>query len=497
MRWASSPTACRRPAYPESLCKYADAKYTKIGSMKEPDFEAISAGAPDLIIISGRTAGAYAELSKIAPTIDLSVDAARADGVLQGPDRERWARSSARQPRSTEARGHRRQIADTKAKAADAGKGLIVLTSGGEVTAYGAGSRFGLIHDVLGVPTAADVKSEGAHGEAVSFEFIKETNPDLLYVIDRDAAIGTEAAASNAVLDNELVAVHQRRQERQDRQPGPRRLVPRRLRPEQHPGHDRRGRRRPLGLSTSRTPHTAAPPPNDGRRGLLAPATRQPRPAANREALAAGRRRRPGPRRRQHVRRRHRRLAPGPARRRPAAWDIFWISRVPRTLAVVLAGIAVAVAGLIMQLMARNRFVEPSTVGTVGIGHAGHPGGHRRAPAAPLLAKMGVASVFALLGTALFLAVLRRLPARNTLLVPLVGIMLGGVIAAVTTFFAYRYDLLQTLNNWMIGDFSGVLRGRYELLWIVAVADAWSGYVAADRFTVAGHGRRTSPPTWA
>jgi iron complex transport system permease protein len=172
----------------------------------------------------------------------------------------------------------------------------------------------------------------------------------------------------------------------------------------------------------------------------------------------------------------------------PAAAEVFWISRVPRTLAVLLAGMAVAVAGLIMQLMARNRFVEPSTVGTVESATLGILVVTVFAPQAPVPAKMLVASVFALLGTALFLAILRRLPARNTLLIPLVGIMLGGVIAAVTTFFAYRYDLLQTLSNWMIGDFSGVLRGRYELLWIVAVL-MLLGMLAADRFTVAGMGQ--------
>jgi iron complex transport system permease protein len=171
----------------------------------------------------------------------------------------------------------------------------------------------------------------------------------------------------------------------------------------------------------------------------------------------------------------------------PAAVEIFWISRVPRTLAVILAGMSVAVAGLIMQLMARNRFVEPSTVGTVESATLGILVVTVALPTAPILLRMGVASVFACLGTALFLAILRRLPTRNTLLIPLVGIMLGGVIAAVTTFFAYRYDLLQTLSNWMIGDFSGVLRGRYELLWIVA-ALMLVGLLAADRFTVAGMG---------
>lgn len=173
------------------------------------------------------------------------------------------------------------------------------------------------------------------------------------------------------------------------------------------------------------------------------------------------------------------------------AWDIFWISRVPRTISVVLAGMALSVAGLIMQLMARNKFVEPSTVGTVESASLGILVVTVAVPGAALLTKMSVAAVFAALGTGLFLLVLRRIPLRNTLLVPLVGIMLGGVIAAVTTFFAYRFDLLQTLNSWMIGDFSGVLRGRYELLWIVAVLTVL-GYLCADRFTMAGMGQEFS-----
>lgn len=172
-------------------------------------------------------------------------------------------------------------------------------------------------------------------------------------------------------------------------------------------------------------------------------------------------------------------------------WDaveVIAVSRFPRTASVVLAGLALSVAGLIMQLMARNKFVEPSTVGTVESAQAGLLVVTLLLPAAPLMAKMGVASLFALAGTGLFLLVLQRIPLRNSLLVPLVGIMLGNVIASVTTFFGYRFDLLQSLNAWMIGDFSGVLRGRYELLWLV-LALTVVGYVAADRFTVAGMGQ--------
>jgi iron complex transport system substrate-binding protein len=199
------PAGVPEASYPASLSKYADAKYEKIGSLKEPDFEAVSAGAPDLIIISGRTAGAYEELSKIAPTIDLSVDAANPMESFKEQTRKLGTIFDKEADVESKLAAVDATVAETKAKAAGAGKGLIVLTSGGEVTAYGAGSRFGIIHDVLGVPTAADVKTEGSHGESISFEYIKDVNPDILYVINRDTAVGSEAAPASPVLDNELV----------------------------------------------------------------------------------------------------------------------------------------------------------------------------------------------------------------------------------------------------------------------------------------------------
>jgi iron complex transport system substrate-binding protein len=199
------PAGVPEAQYPEALSKYSDAKYTKIGSVKEPDFEAVSAGDPDLIIISGRTAGAYEELSKIAPTIDLSIDAANPMESFKTQAQKLGTIFDKSAEVEEQLAAVDATVSETKAKAANAGKGLIVLTSGGEVTAYGAGSRFGIIHDVLGVPTAADVKVDGSHGEAISFEYIKQANPDILYVINRDSAVGAEASAANPILDNELV----------------------------------------------------------------------------------------------------------------------------------------------------------------------------------------------------------------------------------------------------------------------------------------------------
>ncbi|MEC5321511.1 iron chelate uptake ABC transporter family permease subunit [Brenneria populi subsp. brevivirga] len=171
--------------------------------------------------------------------------------------------------------------------------------------------------------------------------------------------------------------------------------------------------------------------------------------------------------------------------------DIFFISRVPRTLALLLAGSAMSVAGLIMQLLTQNRFVEPSLAGTTQSAGLGLLVVMVLAPAAPVFVKMVVASLFALAGTLLFMLLLRRMVLKSALVVPLVGIMLGAVISAVATFGAMYYDLLQALGSWESGDFSGVLQGRYELLWLVGVLTLAACWIA-DRFTVAGMGREFS-----
>ncbi|KAB2788321.1 ABC transporter permease [Brucella anthropi] len=169
------------------------------------------------------------------------------------------------------------------------------------------------------------------------------------------------------------------------------------------------------------------------------------------------------------------------------AAEVMLVSRIPRTLAIILAGMSMAVSGMIMQMLTRNRFVEPSTAGTVESASLGILLVILFAPETPVIGKMLVASVTALAGTALFLRILRAIPLRSVLVVPLVGIMLGGVVSAITTFIAYRFDLLQSLNSWTTGDFSGVLRGRYELLWLAFFLTVIA-YIAADRFTVAGLG---------
>ena len=172
----------------------------------------------------------------------------------------------------------------------------------------------------------------------------------------------------------------------------------------------------------------------------------------------------------------------------PEDWDLLTVSRIPRLLAILLAGSALSVAGLIMQRITQNRFVSPSTSGTVEAAVLGILVATLLFGGASLLTRMGIAIITAIAGTMLFLHLLQRIRHRDPVVVALVGLMYGGVISAITVFFAYQRDLVQLLDIWTTGSFSGVLQGRYEPLFLVLAVGA-VGYLFADRFTVVGMGR--------
>lgn len=166
---------------------------------------------------------------------------------------------------------------------------------------------------------------------------------------------------------------------------------------------------------------------------------------------------------------------------------MFGITRLPRTIALVLAGAAMAVSGLVMQLLTQNRFVEPSTTGTTEWAELGLLVVMAVAPTASILTKMIGAVVFSFLGTVVFFLFLRRVTLRSSLIVPIIGIMLGAVVSAVSTFFALMTDMLQQLGIWFMGSFTAVYKGQYEVLWIVLLVLV-AVYIYADRLTVVGLG---------
>lgn len=161
--------------------------------------------------------------------------------------------------------------------------------------------------------------------------------------------------------------------------------------------------------------------------------------------------------------------------------------RVPRTIALVLAGAAMAMSGLVMQLLTQNRFVEPTTTGTTEWAGLGLLFAMILVPTASVLERMAFAVVFSFIGTMVFFLFLRRVSLRSSLIVPIVGIMLGAVVSSVSSFLALKTDTLQTLGTWFQGSFTSVYKGQYEVLWIV-LAVVVAVFFFADRLTIAGLG---------
>ena len=194
---------------PPYLEKYKDAKYKNVGSLKEPDFEKISALKPELIIISGRQQEAYKELTKIAPTIFMGVDQKRYMESFTGNSKMLGQIFGKESQVEQELTAINASIDKLKAKAAASGKnGLIILANDGKMSAYGSASRFGIIHDVFGVAPVDKTIEVSTHGQSISAEYIVEKNPDYLFVVDRGAVVKGEngqVSSAKSVVENELV----------------------------------------------------------------------------------------------------------------------------------------------------------------------------------------------------------------------------------------------------------------------------------------------------
>lgn len=190
------------PAY---LAKYKDTKYENAGTLFEPDFEKLSQLKPDLILIGARTAEAYSELSKLAPTILISVDNASYMQSFEenaGIIGQIFTKEIAV---DEEISAIKAGIADLKGKSESAGKALIMMTSGGKLSAYGSGSRFGFIHDVLGFKPVDDKIEISNHGQSISNEYIAEKNPDILFVVDRDSVTNEGGKPAKEMTGNILI----------------------------------------------------------------------------------------------------------------------------------------------------------------------------------------------------------------------------------------------------------------------------------------------------
>ncbi|EIJ70115.1 ABC transporter permease [Pasteurella bettyae] len=169
-------------------------------------------------------------------------------------------------------------------------------------------------------------------------------------------------------------------------------------------------------------------------------------------------------------------------------WQVFLISRVPRLVSILIAGSALSICGLVMQQLSRNRFVSPTTAGTMDSARLGILIAMLLFPSASMLLKTSIAIMVAFLGTLLFMSILSRLKFKDTIFVPLVGIMFGNIISSITAFIAHQQDLLQNLAGWLQGDFSLIMSGRYEILYF-SIPALIVAYMFANRFSIIGMGQ--------
>lgn len=167
--------------------------------------------------------------------------------------------------------------------------------------------------------------------------------------------------------------------------------------------------------------------------------------------------------------------------------QVLLISRIPRLISIIVTGASLSIAGVIMQQLTGNKFVSPTTAGTMDFARLGILVAMFLFASSGPLTKMSVAFLFALVGTFLFMKILDHIRYKDTIFVPLVGLMLGNIISSLATFFAYQNDLIQNISSWLIGDFSMIIKGRYEFIYL-SIPMLILAYLFANRFTIAGMG---------
>lgn len=168
-------------------------------------------------------------------------------------------------------------------------------------------------------------------------------------------------------------------------------------------------------------------------------------------------------------------------------WLTLTASRIPRLIALVLTGVGLSVSGVILQHIVRNKFVEPATSGGLDAAKLGILVSLTMLPNASTSSKMIFALIFCFAASLLFILIISRIKFKSSVLIPVLGLMYGSVLSSIAEFYAYRHNILQSMQGWLLGDFSRVVQGHYELIYIVLPIIILA-YIYAHRFTLLGMG---------
>ncbi len=169
------------------------------------------------------------------------------------------------------------------------------------------------------------------------------------------------------------------------------------------------------------------------------------------------------------------------------SYEMIFITRIPRTLALMLSAVAMSLSGIVMQLISQNKLVEPTTTGTIEWAGLGLMIVYILIPAPSLLARMTGSIIASFVGSMVFFYLLRNIKLKSSLFVPIVGIMLGAVVSSISTFIGLEFNMTQLIELWFQGSFAPVQKGRYEYLYIIVVITLII-YIYADKLTLAGLG---------
>jgi iron complex transport system permease protein len=174
---------------------------------------------------------------------------------------------------------------------------------------------------------------------------------------------------------------------------------------------------------------------------------------------------------------------------------LLTLSRIPRTVALIITGIGISVCGLIMQQMTQNKFVSPTTAGTLDAAELGILGALIFLPQENIYLKVFFALGITFLASLIFIKIADSIRYRSVIFIPIVGLLFGGIINSITTFFAFQFNIVQdvgasqdSIGAWMMGDFSGILKGNYEPIYLCLPAVVIT-YWFANKFTVVGMGQ--------
>ena len=191
---------------PEYLTQYGNPPYKQLGSFFEPDLEGLNALSPDLAIVAGRSASAFDNVSSVAPTIDLTAQSTDLFGSLRRNMTEIGSLYGKEDMAAELLADLDSRLATLRQLSSEAGTALVIITTGGRMSTHGAEGRFAIVFNEMGFAPAIKEVKAGNHGQPISNEFILETNPDWVFVVDRDAAIGRDGQPAAQMLDNALVA---------------------------------------------------------------------------------------------------------------------------------------------------------------------------------------------------------------------------------------------------------------------------------------------------